>query len=64
MPCQKGKGVDSFIGKEYLAYQLLEDITQYYFDTRLVKIKFTNLDDKKGEEIELLGFFLSRMTIK
>lgn len=58
MPCQRGKGSDSFIGKEFLAYQLLEDITQYYFETRLVKIKFTNLDDKKGEEIELLGFLI------
>lgn len=58
MPCQRSKGSDSFIGKEFLAYQLLEDITQYYFETRLVKIKFTNLDDKKGEEIELVGFLI------
>jgi hypothetical protein len=58
MPCQKGKGADSFIGKEFLAYQLLEDITPYHFDTRLVKVKFTNLDDKKTEEIELLGFLI------
>lgn len=58
MPCQKSKGADSFIGKEFLAYQLLEDITQYYFETRLVKIKFTNLDDKKSEEVELLGFLI------
>lgn len=58
LPCQKGKGADSFIGKEYLAYQLLEDITQYHFDTRLVKIKFINLDDKKSEEVEMLGFLI------
>lgn len=58
MPCQKGKGADSFIGKEFLAYQLLEDITPYYFETRLIKITFTNLDDKKGEELEMLGFLI------
>lgn len=58
IPCQKGKGADSFIGKEYLAYQLMEEITPYHFDTRLVRIKFTNLDDKKLEEIELLGFLI------
>lgn len=58
MPCQKGKGTDSFIGKEFLAYQLMEDITQYYFDTRLVNLKFVNLDDRKAEEIELLGFLI------
>lgn len=58
MPCQRNKGADSFIGKEFLAYQLLEDITPYYFETRLVKVKFTNLDDKKAEEIELLGFLI------
>ncbi len=58
MPCQKGKGADSFIGKEFLAYQLLEDVTPYYFETRLVKINFTNLDDKKREEVEMLGFLI------
>jgi hypothetical protein len=58
LPCQKGKGADSYIGKEYLAYQLLEDITQYYFDTRLVQVNFTNLDDKKGGETALLGFLI------
>lgn len=58
MPCQKTKGADSFIGKEFLAYQLLEDITPYYFETRLVKINFTNLDDKKGEAVEMLGFLI------
>jgi hypothetical protein len=58
LPCQKSKGADSYIGKEFLAYQLLEDITQYYFETRLVKVKFTNLDDKKAEEVELLGILV------
>jgi hypothetical protein len=58
LPCQKGKGADSYIGKEYLAYQLLEDITPYHFDTRLVQVNFTNLDDKKGGEISLLGFLI------
>ncbi len=58
LPCTKSKNADSYIGKEYLAYKLYEKVTEYHFRTRLVRVKFTNLDDKKREETELLGFVI------
>lgn len=58
LPCSKAKTADNFLGKEYLAYQLYEDITQYTFRTRVLRVKFINSDDKKGETAELLGFFI------
>lgn len=58
LPCSKSKSADSFLGKEYLAYQLFEQVTPYTFDTRLVKVEFTNLDDKKAEPVILLGILI------
>lgn len=58
LPCSKSKTADNFLGKEYLAYQLYEDVADYTFQTRLLRVKFTNEDDKKGETAELLGFFI------
>lgn len=57
-PCSKGKNADSYVGKEYLAYKLYEKVTEYHFRTRLIRVKFTNLDDKKSEEVELLVFLI------
>ncbi len=58
LPCSKAKTADIYLGKEYLAYQLYEDIAEYTFHTRLLRVKLTNTDDKKGETVELLGFFI------
>ena len=58
LPCSKSKSADSFLGKEYLAYQLFEQVTPYTFDTRLVQVEFTNLDDKKAEPLILLGILI------
>ncbi len=58
LPCSKSKTADNYLGKEYLSYKLYEEVTKYYFQTRLIKVKLTNTDDKKGEVVELLGFFI------
>lgn len=58
LPCSKSKSADSFLGKEYLAYRLYEEVAEYTFQTRLLKVTFTDLDNKKGETVELLGFFI------
>jgi hypothetical protein len=58
LPCSKAKTADNFLGKEYLAYQLYEDVSEYTFHTRLLRVKFVDTDDKKGEIVELLGFFI------
>ncbi len=58
LPCSKSKTADNFLGKEYLAYQLFEQVTEYTFETRLVKVELTNLDDKKAEPVTLLGILI------
>ena len=58
LPCSKAKTADNFLGKEYLAYQLYEEVSEYTFHTRLLRVKFTDTDDKRGESVEFLGFFI------
>ncbi len=57
-PCSKNKNALDFVGKEFLAYKLAEEVTPYYFPTRLIKITFVNGDDKKKQEQELIGFII------
>ncbi|MDN3202762.1 hypothetical protein [Algoriphagus sediminis] len=57
-PCSKNKNALDFVGKEFLAYKLAEEVTPYYFPTRLIKITFVNGDDRKQEEQELIGFII------
>lgn len=57
-PCSKSKNADDLIAKEFLCYQLYEQVTKYTFHTRLIKINFLNEDDKKGEVQSLLGFLI------
>lgn len=58
IPCTKANGADSDIFKEYLCYKMAEPVAEYTFQTRLVKVSFVNEDDKKGEVVELVGFFI------
>lgn len=58
MPCNDSKNAPSYIAKEYLAYKMYEEVTPYFFPTRLVKISFIDEDDKKGEVSELIGFLI------
>ena len=57
-PCSKNKNALDFVGKEFLAYKLAEEVTPYYFPTRLIKITFVNGDDRKQQEQELIGFII------
>ncbi|SFU16290.1 hypothetical protein SAMN04489724_4534 [Algoriphagus locisalis] len=57
-PCATNKNADSFIVKEYLCYQLYEEVSQYTFKTRMIRINFQNEDNKKGETEQLLGFLI------
>ncbi|MHA7128881.1 hypothetical protein [Algoriphagus namhaensis] len=57
-PCSKVKNAVDFVGKEYLAYKLYEEVTPYFFPTRLIKITFVNLDNRKQEEEEMIGFII------
>jgi len=58
IPCTKSNGADSDILKEYLCYKMAEPVTDYTFQTRLVKVEFVNEDDKKGEVVQLIGFLI------
>lgn len=58
MPCSKAKSAESLVGKEFIAYKLFELVTEYTFHTRLVQLTFTNLDDRKQEPVEMLGFVI------
>lgn len=57
-PCSKAKNAADFVGKEYLAYKLYEQVTPYYFPTRILKISYINEDDRKQEVQELVGFMI------
>jgi hypothetical protein len=58
LPCSKSKSGDSYVAKEYLAYKMNELISEYHFKSRLVNVTFVNLDDRKQEPVELLGFVI------
>ncbi|WP_296702399.1 hypothetical protein [Algoriphagus sp.] len=58
IPCTRSNGADDDIIKEYLCYKLAEPVTEFTFQTRLVKVYLENEDDKKGEIAELMGFFI------
>ena len=57
-PCSSGRNADSFIVKEFLCYRFYEQVSQYTFQTRMIRINFVNEDDKKGEAVNLLGFLI------
>lgn len=57
-PCQTGKNADSYIVKEFLCYKLYEQVSDYTFQTRMIRINFVNEDNKKGESEQLLGFLI------
>ncbi|MEB2777250.1 hypothetical protein SYJ56_18180 [Algoriphagus sp. D3-2-R+10] len=57
-PCSKGKNADTYIVKEFLCYQLYEQVSEYTFHTRMIRINFENEDDKQGQSEQLLGFLI------
>lgn len=58
LPCSKIKNADGFIMREYLCYQLFEEVTPYIFETRLIKVTLENSDEKSGEPVHLTGFLI------
>ncbi len=58
LPCETGSDKNMLILKEYIAYQLYELVSPYYFNTRLVNIDFGDVDGKKIKKYQLTGFFI------
>lgn len=56
-PCSRSNNSDAYIAKEFMAYQLFEEVSEYVFETRMMRITFIN-EDKKGNEEFLIGFLL------
>lgn len=52
------ENADSYIVKEFLCYRFYEQVSQYTFQTRMIRINFVNEDDRKGEMNSLLGFLI------
>jgi hypothetical protein len=57
LPCKQVKE-NSLIMKEYICYQMYEPITSYTFNTRLASIVFTDLNNKKVKDVQIMGFFI------
>jgi len=57
MPCKQVKD-NMLIMKEYICYQIYEPITKYTFNTRLVNMEFTDLNNKKITGVKIQGFFI------
>ncbi|MFC5625268.1 hypothetical protein [Algoriphagus winogradskyi] len=57
-PCATNNNAETFIVKEYLCYQLYEEVSQYTFKTRMIRINFQNEDDKKARTEQFLAFLI------
>ena len=58
MPCQNNDGKNPLVLKEYICYKMYEQITPYYFHTRLVNLDFTESDGKKEKKFQLTAFLI------
>ena len=57
LPCKQVKE-NSLIMKEYICYQMYEPISKYTFNTRLANIEFTDQNNKKVKDVQIMGFFI------
>jgi len=57
LPCKQVKE-NSLIMKEYVCYQMYEPISKFTFNTRLASIDFTDLNNKKIQGVQIMGFFI------
>lgn len=56
LPCSTGNAHNNYIVKEFMAYKLYEIISPYHYNTRFVKIDFTEIKGNKAKQRELYGF--------
>ncbi|MBY0433619.1 MAG: hypothetical protein K2U26_05880 [Cyclobacteriaceae bacterium] len=57
LPCKNNDGKNALVMKEYICYQMFEQITPYYFNTRLANLELTEIDDNK-RKVTLVTAFL------
>lgn len=58
LPCLIQKDKNDNIIKEYLAYKFFENVSPYYFKTRLVDIEFEEVKNKKSKIHAIKGFLV------
>lgn len=58
LPCQEGDSYNQLVFKEYIAYKLYEEVSPYFFQTRLINLKLTDRQTKKGKSYDLTAFVL------
>jgi hypothetical protein len=58
LPCQEGESFNHLIVKEYMAYKLYEQVSPYFFQTRLFNLTLTDRQNKKGKTYALTAFVL------
>lgn len=58
LPCLIGARSDDYVLKEYLAYKLFEQVSPYYYKTRLTNFEFIELKGKRERTHQLIGFLI------
>ena len=58
MPCMNNDGKNTLVIKEFICYKMFEEVSPYYFNTRLLNLDFTELDGKKNKPFQLTAFLI------
>ncbi len=63
LPCRTSSDKNELIRKEYLCYQFYQQLSPYYFRTRLANLKLTEVSRKRERSYDLLTFFVEDNSI-
>lgn len=58
LPCQVGGEYEDYVIKELLAYKLFEQVSPYFYSTRLVQLEFYEVRGNRERRHELWAFLL------
>jgi hypothetical protein len=58
LPCQNSSNKNMLVRKEYLCYRMYEQVSPYYFRTRLADLQLTEISRKKPRTYDLMTFFV------
>lgn len=58
MPCFNSDKKNMYVMREYICYQMMEVVTPYFFNTRLVNLEFTEVNGQKSKDFQLTSFFI------
>ncbi len=58
LPCEDSEPFYDLIAKEFLCYKFYEEISPYYFNTRLVNLTLTDTRGRKSKSYQLTAFLI------